>query len=508
MNTEYYVVDRETPEDHLLAAAAAVIRRGGLVAFPTETVYGLGADGLNEEAVAGIFRAKGRPSDNPLILHIAAVEELEGLVREVPAKAALLMARFWPGPLTLVLPRTALVPDVVTGGLDTVAVRLPDSAVARRLIELAGVPLAAPSANVSGRPSPADAPAVAADLTGRIDMILDAGPCRIGLESTVVDCSGEAPVLLRPGGITREMLEEAVGPVSLDPAIGEMVSAPRSPGMKYTHYAPAAPMRLVAQSGPQGRELLLGEIQRELAAGRRVGAVVCRETAAVLPPAVVAAVHGSGAKPREIAAGLYGALRYFDAHPVDVIYAEGVDEAGLGLAVMNRLRKAAGHDLVCRKFTVLYVCTGNTCRSPMAAALLGRKAAREGWDDRLAVCSAGLAAFPEPASAGATREMLVRGLDLQAHRSRKLTDAMVSGADLILTMTAGHKREILLRWPEAADKSFTAPEFAGEKGDVNDPFGGEAAVYALCAAQLEDLQDKFWERLAGLAGKKNRTTKD
>ena len=345
VNTEFFTVDKNAPEEAALAAAAAVIRRGGLVVFPTETVYGLGADGLNEEAVHRIYQAKGRPSDNPLILHIAGKEELEGLVREVTPPAQILMERFWPGPLTLVLPKNPLVPDVVTGGLDTVAVRMPDSAVARRLIERAGVPLAAPSANVSGRPSPTDAQAVMADLNGRVDLILDAGPCEIGLESTVVDCSGERPVLLRPGGITREMLEAAVGPVRLDPAIGQDVSRPRSPGMKYTHYAPAAPMRLVEETGDAGRELLLAELDRELAAGRRAGAVVCRETALLLPPAVTAAVHGSAGRPREIAARLYGALRYFDRHPVDVIYAEGVEETGLGLAVMNRLRKAAGHRL-------------------------------------------------------------------------------------------------------------------------------------------------------------------
>ncbi|HWR38027.1 MAG TPA: L-threonylcarbamoyladenylate synthase [Patescibacteria group bacterium] len=505
MRTEYYVVDSKSPDEPSMQAAAEVIRRGGLVAFPTETVYGLGADGLNEDAVAKIFQAKGRPADNPLILHIAATEELEALVKSVPPKAKTLMERFWPGPLTLVLPRTDLVPDAVTGGLDTVAVRMPDSIVARRLIELAGVPLAAPSANVSGRPSPTDAQAVAADLDGRVDVILDAGACRIGLESTVVDCSAETPILLRPGGITREMLAEAVGTVNIDPAIGAAVAVPRSPGMKYTHYAPAAPMRLVEETGLAGQTLLRTEIRRELTAGRRVGAVVCREMAAELPDGVVAAVYGSRLRLREIAAGLYSALRYFDEHPVDIIYAEGVDEAGLGLAVMNRLRKAAGHDLVRRKFRVLFVCTGNTCRSPMAAALLNQQICQSGWEGRIEASSAGLAAGRGPASAGAFHAMAERGIDLQSHRARPLTDTAVGEADLILTMTAGHQREIGRYWPPAAEKTFTVTEFAVETGDVADPFAGDTAVYRLCAGQLLHCQDKFWPRLTQLAGKKGLT---
>ncbi len=346
MNTRHYIVDRDKPDFRILDQAAAVLRQGGLVAFPTETVYGLGANGLDPRAVARIFAAKGRPADNPLILHIADGHEVNKLAARVPANAAALMAEYWPGPLTVVLARTRLVPDAVTGGLDTVAVRLPDSTVARELIRLAGVPVAAPSANTSGRPSPTTAGDVLADLDGRIDVVIDAGPCGIGVESTVVDCTTPVPTLLRPGGVTLEMLVETLGAIEVDPALGGEDLAPRAPGMKYTHYAPAAPMTLYEGGAEAMTAAIAAEAERLTAAGKRVGAVVPAETAELLPAAAVAAVYGTRGDLDAAAAGLYSALRVFDAEPVDVILAEGVAEAGLGLAVMNRLRKAAGYRIV------------------------------------------------------------------------------------------------------------------------------------------------------------------
>lgn len=346
MQTQYYHVNRETPDTGVLTQAARILQQGGLVAFPTETVYGLGANGLDAQAVAGIYQAKGRPSDNPLILHIADRCELDRLARSVPANAEVLIKKFWPGPLTLVLERTACVPDAVTGGLDTVAIRMPESAVARELIRLAGVPLAAPSANTSGRPSPTTAQAVLADLSGRIDAILDAGPSNIGVESTVIDCTTPVPTLLRPGGVTLEMLLDVLGEVEVDPALSSGKTVPRSPGMKYTHYAPRAPLLLLEGDSRTLVSRLSQEISTAMAAGKKVGAVVSRETAAKLPLEVIAAIYGSQGCPAEIAANLYGALRYFDEHPVDVIYAEGISESGLGLAVMNRLRKASGYQII------------------------------------------------------------------------------------------------------------------------------------------------------------------
>ncbi|EGO64035.1 L-threonylcarbamoyladenylate synthase [Acetonema longum] len=347
MKTRYIYVNPQDPEQNAIDLAAEVIRRGRLAAFPTETVYGLGGNGLDPEAVRSIFAAKGRPGDNPLILHIAATEEAERLVKTVTPNAAALMQRFWPGPLTVVLEKSDLVPLVVTGGLNTVAIRLPDSLVARRLISAAGVPVAAPSANTSGRPSPANAKAVLSDLDGKIDMVLDAGPCRIGVESTVVDCTTPVPTLLRPGGITLEMLLEVLGEVEAAPALsGLHTTVPRSPGMKYTHYAPSAPMRLVEATDSAMPVILERYIAEAQATGQVVGALVSGETAERLPDGVVSAVYGPRSRPDMIAARLYDCLRQFDNTPVDVIFAEGIADKGLGLAVMNRMRKAAGYDII------------------------------------------------------------------------------------------------------------------------------------------------------------------
>jgi L-threonylcarbamoyladenylate synthase len=346
MNTRHYIVDRDKPDFRLLDQAAAVLRQGGLVAFPTETVYGLGANGLDPRAVARIFAAKGRPADNPLILHIADSHEVAKLAKKVTANAAALMAKYWPGPLTVVLARTRLVPDAATGGLDTVAIRLPDSTVARELIRLAGVPVAAPSANTSGRPSPTTAEDVLADLAGRIEVIIDAGPCGIGVESTVVDCTTPVPTLLRPGGVTLEMLAETLGEVEVDPALGGEHVRPRAPGMKYTHYAPAAPMTLYEGEAEAVAAAIAAEAARLAVAGRRVGAVVSDETARLLPAGTEKAPYGARGDLDAAAAGLYTALRRFDAAPVDVILAEGVAESGIGLAVMNRMRKASGYNIV------------------------------------------------------------------------------------------------------------------------------------------------------------------
>ena len=346
MHTEYFLVDKEHPDQKVMQRAAELLKQGRLVAFPTETVYGLGANGLNAEAVARIYQAKGRPTDNPLILHIAHQQELNQLVVEIPANAQVLIDEYWPGPLTIVLKRSAIIPDIVSGGLDTVAVRLPASKVARQLIALAGVPIAAPSANTSGRPSPTSAQAVRADLTGRIDAIIDTGICDIGVESTVVDCTTPVPTLLRPGGITLEMLIQTLGEIEIDPALdGSAACIPRSPGMKYTHYAPAAPMKLFEGAYPLLADLMLQEISAALCAGQKVGAIVSAETGQRLPAAVVAAIYGSRQNTAEIAANLYEDLRSFDDKGVDIIFAEGVAEQGLGLAIMNRLRKASGYQI-------------------------------------------------------------------------------------------------------------------------------------------------------------------
>lgn len=342
-------VDPLAPAREIIEEAAGILRSGGLVAFPTETVYGLGASALDPGAVAGIFRVKGRPPDNPLIVHVADRGMVEQLTFPVNDRARQLMQVFWPGPLTIILPRKKEVPPEVSAGLPTVAIRMPAHQVALELIRAAGVPVAAPSANLSGRPSPTTAAHVLADLGEQIDVILDGGPAGIGVESTVLDLTSPVPVVFRPGGVTIEELSAVLGEVRLDPlAAGPAVAddpekdyQPRSPGLKYRHYAPRAPLILV-EGDPRWTAMKARELAtRQYAAGMRVGILACAESAGSYGHGHVL-VAGSRRQPEQIAARLYSVLRRFDELGVDVIIAEGIEPAGLGLAIMNRLRRAAG----------------------------------------------------------------------------------------------------------------------------------------------------------------------
>lgn len=324
------------------AAAAQILRQGGLVAFPTETVYGLGADALKAPAVAKIFQAKGRPIDNPLIVHIHEAAQMSQLALNIPAEAWLLAAHFWPGPLTLVLTKKPHVPDETTGGLDSVALRLPAHPTALALLRAAAFPLAAPSANTSGRPSPTTAAHVLQDLAGRIEGVIDGGPSRVGVESTVLDIRQGTPRILRPGGITPQQISAVL---QRDCPLADWVQtsseAPPSPGLKYLHYAPQAPLYLVKGS----TEAILAKLQ-ELRwgwqqQGKRVGMLVSAETAAQLAGADII-ILGRRQEPADLASHLFAALRQFDQRGVDVIVAEGYSTEGIGLALMNRLEKAAG----------------------------------------------------------------------------------------------------------------------------------------------------------------------
>ncbi len=333
--------DRKTAEE-----AARIWRAGGLVAFPTETVYGLGGNGLDASASEKIYAAKCRPSDNPLILHIAERSQLDGLVRKITPQAEKLMKTFWPGPLTLIFEKSEQVPLETTGGLQTAAIRMPSHPVAHYLLQTAGIPIAAPSANRSGRPSPTTAHHVIEDLDGRIDMIIDGGDVGIGVESTIVDLTGDIPCLLRPGYITVEDLEAAVGKIDLDPAIYHQVSAnvhPKAPGMKYRHYAPKADMAIV-----QGYdEAVVSYINRQIALhpDQKIGVLATTENASKYQGGLVLCV-GDQRNMAEVAHNLFGALRRFDDLGVDQIYSESFTTKGEGLAVMNRLMKAAGHTVI------------------------------------------------------------------------------------------------------------------------------------------------------------------
>lgn len=322
-----------------LTEAAKLLKQNEVVAFPTETVYGLGGNALSDEAIKKIYEAKGRPSDNPLIVHIANIHQLKNIVFEIPDQAKKLMDAFWPGPLTLILPKGNGVADSVTAGLNTVAVRMPSHPIAKALIEKAELPIAAPSANLSGKPSPTSAEHVYEDLNGRIPGIIDGGETGVGVESTVLDCSTSPLMILRPGGITQEQIQAIVQEeVLFDPALHKKEEAPKSPGMKYTHYAPNAPVYIVEGSAAFFNKTLVEHLGRKM----KVGVLVSEELAAELKAEPIAFIYGSKTIPETIAHKLYHGLRYFNQYDLDVILAEAVTKEGVGQAVMNRLDKAAG----------------------------------------------------------------------------------------------------------------------------------------------------------------------
>ena len=326
--------------------AAAILRDGGLVGIPTETVYGLGADGLNGEAVSRIFEAKGRPQDNPLILHIPDVSWLERYCKEIPLTAYRLAEAYWPGPMTMILYHKDMVPQSVTAGLDTVGMRCPSHKLCRDIIAAAGVPVAAPSGNTSGRPSPTTAQHMMEDMDGKIDAIVDGGPCSVGVESTIIDLTCQPPRLLRPGGITLEQLQAVLGEVAVDPAVTRLLGAgekPKAPGMKYRHYAPKAPVTVVTGDPKKSAEYIAAHAQPE-------DGIICfdeflplftrrSETRPVMD-------LGPAGDKEEQARHIFDALRSFDHTSVPAIWAQCPDATGIGLAIANRLNKAAGFHII------------------------------------------------------------------------------------------------------------------------------------------------------------------
>jgi L-threonylcarbamoyladenylate synthase len=342
-------VNPTKPEIEKIRVAARLIKNGGLVAFPTETVYGLGADALNPKAVEKVFAAKQRPPDNPIIVHIANKQDVCRLARQVPAAAEKLASQFWPGPLTLILKRSSLVPDITVVGLDTIAIRMPKNEVALALIKESGTPIAAPSANLAGKPSPTRAEHVIDDLAGRIDAVLDAGPTKIGVESTVVDMTVSPPLVLRPGGTPFEKLKSIIDDVQLHQTVGTKrrmrVLEARSPGMKHRHYAPNAQMTIVEGKPNQVVTRIQGLAYLYVAEGKKVGILATDETRSDYKADVVKSL-GSRKKVAAIAHNLFKTLRELDLEGVDIIIAEGIPAKGLGLAVMNRLRRAANFNVI------------------------------------------------------------------------------------------------------------------------------------------------------------------
>lgn len=353
MDTKIVKLDIDNVNEDAIKEAGSIIRNGGLVAFPTETVYGLGANALDAQAASKVYEAKGRPSDNPLIAHICDREMLTPLVKNIPETATKLMDAFWPGPLTLIFEKSDIVPKGTTGGLDTVAVRFPNHPIARRLIKESGVPIAAPSANLSGKPSPTLGQHVIDDMNGRIDMIIDGGMVGMGLESTIIDVTVEPPMILRPGFVTYGMAEEVVGQIEIDQAILKKPKEeikPKAPGMKYRHYAPSADFSIYrgkAQKVADKIILLANEKSNE---GKNVGIISADQNLKLykgkLNENIEVVSLGDLDKPETIAGKLFKALRDFDKSGTQYIFGEAFSEEDIGWAIMNRLTKAAGYNII------------------------------------------------------------------------------------------------------------------------------------------------------------------
>lgn len=470
-----------------LDIAAEILLKGGNVIFPTETVYGIGADAMNKDAVSSIFVAKGRPSDNPLIVHISSMDMLTNIVEEVPSSARQLMEKYWPGPLTIILKKQKSIPDETTAGLDTVAVRMPQSAVARKLIELAGIPVAAPSANLSGKPSPTKAQHCIDDMMGRVDAIICGDDCEVGVESTVIDMSGDIPLLFRPGGVTFEQLSDVLGEVKIATAI-KNDEVPKSPGLKYKHYAPNAEVVILSGSYDDACAYIKKEAET-----RNVGVLSFDEFPQISNTKNISL--GSINNPQDAAHRLFSALRQMDELSVDVIYAPEISNKGMWDAVRNRLYRSAGEKIINLSLDIkkiLFVCTGNTCRSPMAEGIFNDEAKRKHllYD----AVSAGIYADASPYSKNSVEVLRELQIDISNGRSKQITAEMMNDANIVLTMTKAHKDTLLSVFGQF-DKIKTISEFAGVSDDIIDPYGGDITIYRICRDKIKGLINKIIEKL-------------
>lgn len=504
METIIKKIDKNNIEENTIQEAGEILKNGGLVAFPTETVYGLGANALDEEAAGKTYAAKGRPSDNPLIVHICDYEDLRRIAVNIPPETDALAAHFWPGPLTMIFQKSDEVPYGTTGGLDTVAVRMPSDPVALALIRAAGGFVSAPSANTSGRPSPTTAGHVIHDLEGKIDMIIDGGAVDIGVESTILDMTVSPPMILRPGAVTAEMFAEVIGPVDIDRTIlnAESNIRPKAPGMKYRHYAPRARMMIV-----QGdiRDEILAIRQLAYAAHRRKKKIGIIATSETLPFYKYGIVKNVGTRENEktIARNLYRVLREFDQEDVEVIYSESFAMTGIGKAVMNRLEKAAGHQRIDaaeivklqRYRRIIFVSGTDSARGPIAAELLRHQDLLQEY----VVDSRGMVVlFPEPVNQKAEAVMRSAGMTMENHFSQQFDGESIPDDTLVLALEEGQKVKLRAEY-ENIKNIFTLNEFAQDSLEIPNPYGKPLAAYGECLEALRKLTGALAEKLNSMA---------
>ena len=500
METLIEKIDKHNIDEQIMEKAGDILKNGGLVAFPTETVYGLGANALDEEAARKTYEAKGRPCDNPLIVHIADVEALDAIVDNVSEKARKVIDKFWPGPLTLVFNKTDKVPLGTTGGLETVAVRMPVDEIALSLIRAGGGYISAPSANTSGRPSPTSAMHVADDLNGKIDMIIDGGSVDIGVESSILDMTVEPPMILRPGAVTKEMLEEVIGEVAVDETLLHESSeeAPKAPGMKYRHYAPKAQLMIV-----EGEMLEVVKAIRQIAyeqtrLGYQVGIIATNETVDFYTTGVVKNI-GTRSNESSIAKNLYKVLREFDEEEVSYIYSEAFTDEGIGNAIMNRLDKAAGHHTIqatditrLQKYRrILFVSNSDNCRGPMAAEILRNEKLVQEYQ----IGSRGMVVlFPEPANQKAEAIMRSNQMTLVSHEAKPFDEMDLDEETLVLTFEESQKWKIVSEY-ENVKNVYTLNEYIEDERIVGSSHGQPLTVYGENFELLKELIGKLAEKL-------------